>query len=87
MGYLRLLAVFLRIGTLNELAYRANFFIQSFESLVGMATILATVAVVFSQTDSLGGWAPAELVALVGVSASSSTGQPVRCRRRRASRA
>ncbi len=67
MGYLRLLAVFLRIGTLNELAYRANFFIQSFESLVGMATILATVAVVFSQTDSLGGWSPAELIALIGV--------------------
>ncbi len=32
-----------------------------------MATILATVAVVFSQTDSLGGWSPAELIALVGV--------------------
>lgn len=67
MGYLRLVAVFLRIGTLNELAYRANFFIQILESLVGVATILGTVAVVFSQTDTLGGWLPAELIALVGV--------------------
>ena len=67
MDFLRLLRVFLRIGTLNELAYRANFFIQIFESLIGIATILATLAVVFAQTDTLGGWLPEELVALIGV--------------------
>ncbi len=67
MDFLRLLRVFLRIGALNELAYRANFFIQIFESLIGIATILATLAVVFAQTDTLGGWLPEELVALIGV--------------------
>ena len=67
MNALRLLAVFFRIGAMNELAYRANFWIQAFESAMGLGAALAIVAVVFNQTDELGGWQAAELVALVGV--------------------
>ena len=67
MNALRLMAVFFRIGAMNEMAYRANFWIQTFESLMGLGTALAVVAVVFNQTDDLGGWQAAELVALVGV--------------------
>jgi ABC-2 type transport system permease protein len=64
---LRLLLTFARIGALNELAYRANFWFQAFESSVNLAMVLGAVAIVFRQTDSLGGWRADELVALVGV--------------------
>ncbi len=46
---------------MNEMAYRANFWIQTFESLMGLGTTLAVVAVVFNQTDELGGWRAPEL--------------------------
>jgi ABC-2 type transport system permease protein len=62
-----LLKVYLRIGVMNEAAYRANFFIQAFESLLTLGTALGAVAVVFTQTDALGDWSPAELVGLIGV--------------------
>lgn len=67
MNFLRLLGVFVRIGALNEFAYRANFWLQAFESLLGMVTLLGLVAVVTAQTDTLAGWRPAELVAVAGV--------------------
>ena len=57
----------LRIGILNALQYRADFGIQLVQSIISLGTSLAGVAVVFSQTDSLGGWSREELVALVGV--------------------
>ena len=68
MGRLLVLAkMFVRIGAMNEMAYRANFWIQLFESILGAATALATVAVVFSQTDNLGGWTRSELTSLLGI--------------------
>lgn len=67
MRYLRLLAVFFRVGALSELAYRANFFVHLFESALELGTALAGLAVVFAHTQTLGGWRPVEVVALVGV--------------------
>lgn len=67
MRWLKLAAVFFRIGAMNEMAYRANFWIQTFESLMGIGTALALVAIVYNQTEELGGWRQSELVALVGV--------------------
>ena len=67
MAWLRLFAVFTRIGALNELAYRVNFAVQALESVVAASTVLGAVAVVFSQTDRLGDWQVWELVALIGV--------------------
>lgn len=67
MRYFRLLWVFFRLGTLNELEYRANFFIQLFQSLLGLALALGGLSVVFSHTTTLGGWRQAELLALLGV--------------------
>ena len=57
----------LRLGILNALQYRTDFWIAFVESAVRLFTSLAGVAVVFSQTDELGGWRQDELVALVGV--------------------
>jgi len=67
MRSLRLLWLFFRVSALSELAYRANFFLQLFESILDIGTALAGLAVIFSYTKSLGGWRPDEVVALVGV--------------------
>jgi ABC-2 type transport system permease protein len=65
--YLRLFWTFFRVGVLGELAYRANFFIQLFESLLELGTAMAGLAVIFSYTSTLGGWTPDQVLALVGV--------------------
>jgi ABC-2 type transport system permease protein len=67
MTYLRLLWVFFRLGALSELQYRANFFVQMFQSLIGLVYALAGLAVVFAHTDTLGGWRADELLAVLGV--------------------
>ena len=67
MNYLRLFAAFFRVSVLREVAYRANFIIQLFQSLLSLAISLIGLAVIFSYTDSLGGWRPDEVLALVGV--------------------
>jgi ABC-2 type transport system permease protein len=67
MTYLRLLWLHLRLGILNELQYRTNLVIQLIQSAVGLITALLGLGIVFSKTDSLGGWRPAELLAIVGV--------------------
>ena len=64
---LRLVAVYLRLGVLNELQYRANFFFQILQSALALVTALAGLGIVFNHTDRLGGWRPEELVALLGV--------------------
>jgi viologen exporter family transport system permease protein len=67
MNSLRLLAIFFRVSVMGELAYRVNFFVQLFQSLLELATAIAGLAVIFSHTNSLGGWRPDEVLALVGV--------------------
>lgn len=67
MNYLRLFFVFFRVSVMGELAYRVNFFVQLFQSLLELGTALAGLAVIFSHTDTLGGWLPDEVLALVGV--------------------
>lgn len=67
MNYLRLFLVYLRMNVLGEMAYRVNFYIQLFQSLVELGTALAGLAVVFSYTGDLHGWTPNEMLALVGV--------------------
>jgi ABC-2 type transport system permease protein len=67
MNTLRLFWAFFRIGVMGEAAYRINFFIQLFQSLMELATSLAGLAVIFSYTNTLGGWRPDEVLALVGV--------------------
>ena len=67
MSYARLLWLFLRLGALNEAQYRANFLVQLVQSLAGLGTALAGMGMVFGHTETLGGWRPAELLALLGV--------------------
>jgi ABC-2 type transport system permease protein len=67
MNTLKLLFTFFRISVLNETAYRINFFIQLFQSILELGSALAGLAVIFSYTTALGGWRPDEMLALVGV--------------------
>ncbi len=67
MRYLRLFFIFFRVGVLGELSYRSNFVMHLIESVMELGTALAGLAVVFSYTETLGGWRPDEIVALVGV--------------------
>lgn len=52
---------------MNELQYRANFFVQLLRSFVALATGLVGLALVFSYTGELSGWSPPELLAVMGV--------------------
>jgi ABC-2 type transport system permease protein len=67
MNYLRLIRVFFRVNFAGEMAYRVNFLFSFFESAIGLGFTLAGLAVIFSYTDSLNGWRPDEILALVGV--------------------
>ncbi|HRW10389.1 MAG TPA: ABC-2 family transporter protein [Caldilineaceae bacterium] len=67
MNQLRVFWTFFRLGAMNELAYRVNFFTQIFQAIMSLVLALGGLAVVFNQTDSLAGWYPTELIALVGI--------------------
>jgi ABC-2 type transport system permease protein len=63
----RLFALHLRVGALNELQYRANFVAQLIQSSIAVGTGLAVLALVFAQTPSLAGWSQPELLTVMGV--------------------
>ncbi len=67
MRYFRLLWTFFRVGAMGELAYRVNFLVQLVESVLELGTAIAGLAVIFSYTQTLGGWTPDEVLALVGI--------------------
>lgn len=67
MSYLRLLWIHLRLGLMNELQYRANLAVQLLQSAMNLVTSLLGLGVIFSKTDSLGGWTPTELLAIVAI--------------------
>lgn len=67
MRVARLLWLFFRIGALNELQYRANFWLQILQALIALGTGLAVLGLVFSQTPALNGWSQPELLAVMGV--------------------
>ena len=67
MNPFRLAWSYLRIGVMNELQYRVNFFIQLLQSAIAVATGLIGLSLVFGQVDNLGGWSRSELLAVMGV--------------------
>ena len=52
---------------MNELQYRANFFIQLLQSAVAVVTALVVLALVYSHTDELNGWSESELMVVMGI--------------------
>lgn len=67
MRPLRLAWLYFRIGSMNELQYRANFFIQLLQSAVAVGTALVVLALVYSQTNELNGWSQSELLVVMGI--------------------
>lgn len=67
MKFLRLLTAYFWVAIAGEVAYRVNFFFQLFQSLVSLGVAVAGLGVVFSYTNTLGGWGHEEILALVGV--------------------
>ena len=67
MRPLRLSWLFFRIGALNDLQYRANFWLQLLQSAIQLGTGLAVLGLIFSQTPALNGWSQPALLAVMGV--------------------
>lgn len=67
MNPFKLAYSYFRIGVLNELQYRVNFFIQLLQSAIAVATGLIGLSLVFGQVNDLAGWTRAELLAVMGV--------------------
>lgn len=67
MSGLRLTWLHLRVAVMNEVQYRANFFIQLLQSVVLVGTGLVALAVIFDHTTDLNGWSRAELIVVMGV--------------------
>ncbi len=67
MNPIKLAFTYLRIGVLNEMQYRINFFIQLLQSFISVATGLIGLSLVFGQVTTLAGWSRSELLAVMGV--------------------
>ncbi len=67
MRIARLGWLFFRLGSLNELQYRANFFIQVLQSAVSVGTAIVVLALVYSHTEELNGWSESELLVVMAI--------------------
>ena len=57
----------MKVGALHELEYRVNFYIQLLRSGIALTSGLTGLSIVYSHTETLGGWRHAELLILLGV--------------------
>ncbi|MDF2732137.1 MAG: hypothetical protein K0S92_768, partial [Desertimonas sp.] len=67
MSGVRLAWLHMRVAVMNEVQYRANFFIQLVQSTVAVVTGLVALAVIFDHTTDLNGWSRPELIVVMGV--------------------
>lgn len=67
MHTLKLLVTLLKINLQMSLAYRVDTWINILLSLFWLGWELLSLTIIFSNTATLGGWGPGELVALLGV--------------------
>lgn len=65
--YLKLFNTLLKINLEQELAYRADTLINLLLMVMWTGWDLLSISIVFSNTESLGGWGLGELIALLGV--------------------
>jgi ABC-2 type transport system permease protein len=64
---MRVIATFLRLGVMNEMQYRANFFIAAFQSVLAVGVGIAVLTLVYSHTTTLNGWTESQLLVILGV--------------------
>jgi len=66
MRYVRLIGHFINIGVQHLLAYPLNFWISLLHALLGFATSILGVVILFSQVETIRGWTMASTLALLG---------------------
>jgi ABC-2 type transport system permease protein len=62
-----LFTTLLKINIQQELAYRAETLVNIGINLMWLGWDLFSLSIIFSNTETLGGWGPGELIALLGV--------------------
>lgn len=67
MHFLKLIATFFKINVQMSLAYRADTVVNILLNLMWLGWELLSLSIIFSNTETLGGWGFGELVALLGV--------------------
>ena len=67
MYFLRLVGTLLKINIQMSVAYRADTIINILLNLMWLGWELLSLSIIFSNTSTLGGWGPSELIALLGV--------------------
>jgi ABC-2 type transport system permease protein len=67
MYTLKLLTTLVKVNIQQELAYRLDTVINMLVSLMWLGWELLSLSIIFSNTATLGGWGPGELIALLGV--------------------
>jgi ABC-2 type transport system permease protein len=59
--------LFFKLGVLNELQYRVNFFVSLFQTAIALVAGLVVIALVYSHTEELNGWSQPELICVLGI--------------------
>jgi ABC-2 type transport system permease protein len=67
MANLKLISVFLKVNLQIAFAYRADTLVNILINLMWLGWELLGLRIIFSNTDTLAGWGPGELIALLGV--------------------
>lgn len=67
MHILKLLSAFLKVNVQMSLAYRADTVVSILINLLWLGWELLSLSIIFNNTQTLGGWGPGELIALLGV--------------------
>ena len=67
MHTLKVLATLLKVNLQMTMAYRVDTYVNILVNLMWLGVELLSLRIIFSNTESLGGWGPGELIALLGV--------------------
>lgn len=67
MQITRVLSALLKINVQQELAYRVDTLVNILTSLMWLGWELVGLSIIFSNTNTIGGWSAGDLIALLGV--------------------
>lgn len=67
VSYVRLIKAFIHQSFQVEMAFRANFFINLMNTLLGLAGGVGGAAILFSQVQRINGWTFPQVLALMGI--------------------
>lgn len=67
MHFLKLVSTFFKVNVQMSVAYRADTVINILLNIMWLGWELLGLSIIFSNTDTLGGWGIGELIALLGV--------------------